>query len=293
MASLTLVVLDVLRFFLFEDKDGLPFGLAGAQIRFTDPTFMVTSTFWLGLRGLKSWRKRIFVGIVLLSATLIAVFIGPSSALLLIPVTRPDWPAGGTLFWLSGNQSELWPLKLDSGSVGGNSCLDPLEEQIYGDILEMSGCIWYETAMIEEHVKDSHFSVTEDNITITDGMAMRELQRRGDGGGFIVGSMAHVARMSQAIGSMWVNALTWAAHDLSLFDSRKNYFNRERGGSVATVESLIPAVRTHLEVTSPVDFSNASLFKVTPASPRVKLCLTFDASFLFLPFTARIQVPGT
>ena len=130
----------------------------------------------------------------------------------------------------------------------------------------MSGCIWHGTPAIQEHVVNVHGAVFEGNITITDGITTRAIQRRGDtpssAANFFVSSMANISRFSNVIGLMWINALSWAAETSSLLDSRRNYSYRERDGSVASVESLIPAVRTQAIVTSPVNFSNTSEFEV-------------------------------
>ena len=210
------------------------------------------------------------MALIITIATLIAVFIGPSSALLVIPTTS-DWPAGGTSFWMSGKASELWPLTLDRASTGGDICLDPTQDQIYANLLSMSGCIWYGTPAIQEHVVDVHGAVFEGNITITDGVTTRAIQRRGDGpntaANFFVSSMANVSRFSNVIGLMWINAISWAASTSSLLSSRRNYSYRQRGGSIASVKSLIPVVRTQVTITSPVKFSNTSEFKVNCYEP--------------------------
>ena len=113
--------------FLLRDPEGLPFGLAGANFRFTNPMFLLSPMFWYGVRGLQTRLRKLSVALMMIAATLIALFIGPSSAVLVIP-TIGEWPAGGTSFWMSGNASELWPLTLNVASVGGNTCLNATED---------------------------------------------------------------------------------------------------------------------------------------------------------------------
>ena len=78
-------------------------------------------------------------GILAISG-LIAVFAGPSSALLMIP-NIVIWPGGGADFWLIGNSSSLWPSQLGISSISGSSCLNPTPEMLSNSALNASGCI--------------------------------------------------------------------------------------------------------------------------------------------------------
>ncbi|MCJ1394327.1 hypothetical protein MMC18_007205 [Xylographa bjoerkii] len=260
VASLGVIVLDVIRYLLFFDDQGLPLGLAGTKTKLHNVTFLASPEFWSGIRGLESWRKRILVTLLTVICCLSATLIGPSSALLLIPVVRTDWPAGGTLFWLSGNESTLWPDTLDSSSIGGQECLTPTADEIYAETLNNSGCIWYWTPGLSQYAKELHFNVNIFNVTVFDTVTAREMQRRSSGDTWALSNMAHIARMAWAIGLQWRDAALSANENWSRFSTGSSFAFRERTGTVTKVHSPIPAVRTKCGVYGPADFNSTDVF---------------------------------
>ncbi|MCJ1401737.1 hypothetical protein MMC11_004954 [Xylographa trunciseda] len=260
VASLGVIVLDVIRYLLFFDDQGLPLGLAGTKNALYSVTLLASPSFWSGIRGLKSWRKRILVTLLIVACCLLATLIGPSSALLLIPIVRTDWPAGGTPFWLSGNESTLWPDTLDSSSIGGQECLTPTADKIYAETLNNSGCIWYWTPGLSQYAKDLHFDTTIYNVTVFDPLTARAVQRRSSGDTWALSSMAHIARMAWAIGLQWRDAAFFANENWSRFRTGNSFLFRERTGTVTKVHSPIPAVRTKCGVYGPADFNSTAVF---------------------------------
>ncbi|MCJ1416346.1 hypothetical protein MMC32_002681 [Xylographa parallela] len=282
VASLGVIVLDVVRYLLFFDHDGLPLGLAGTKTRFNDALLLASPTFWTGIRGLKSWRKRIFMTSLIVTCFFLATFLGPSSALLLIPVIRTDWPAGGTQFWLSGNESILWPDTLDSSSIGGQDCLTPTAEKIYAMDLNNSGCIWYWTAGLSQYAKELHFDIGVYNVTVFDPIAAREMQRRSSGDTWALSSMAHISRMAFAISLQWLSAAVFANDNWSSVRTGSNYLHRERTGTVSKVHSQIPAVRTSCGVYEPADFNSSEFFSY-PIMPVYSSAWATNNSYGILP----------
>ena len=262
VASLGVIVLDVVRYLLFFDDQGLPLGLAGTKMKFNDVTLLASPAFWSGIRGLNSWRKKILVTLLIVICCLLATFLGPSSALLLIPVVRTDWAAGGTLFWLSGNTSTLWPDTLDFSSIGGQECLMPTADKIYAENLNNSGCIWYWTSGLTQYTKDLHFGTGIFNVTVFDAIAAREVQRRPSGDTWALSSMAHIARMALAIGMQWIDAALFANENWSPLRTGRSFLFRQRSGTVTKVHSPVPAVRTKCGVYEPADFNSTAVFAV-------------------------------
>ncbi|EGP90385.1 uncharacterized protein MYCGRDRAFT_90989 [Zymoseptoria tritici IPO323] len=106
VASLAAIVLQALRSELLHD--GLPIGLLGSGIWFSQ-----VSSFWSPeFLAAGSWSitsaRRIRLYLLLVLAGLIAVVIGPASAVLMLPRNQ-EIPAGGTSFYQNGVPDEIWP----------------------------------------------------------------------------------------------------------------------------------------------------------------------------------------
>ena len=228
-------------------------------MQFNDIRFLASPTFWSGIQGLKSWKQRLPTTLLIIICCLAATFIGPSSALLLIPATRTNWPAGGTQFWLRGNASSLWPETLDLSSVGGQDCLHAMPNLIYLDSLNNSGCIWYWTPSLTQFAKDSHFQTLTYNVTIYDGIAEREAQRRNSGDTWALSSMAHIARFSWAISLKWIDSAYYASRAWSILSQYSRLYFRERTGTISRVHSAIPAVRTSCTPWAQANFTDPNV----------------------------------
>lgn len=69
-------------------------------------SYFWSAEFWGGMRCTQimsrkqRWRRRGFVALVLIGGSL-ALLAGPATALLMIPRSQ-DWPVGGGIFWLNG-----------------------------------------------------------------------------------------------------------------------------------------------------------------------------------------------
>ena len=115
VASLASIVFQLLRDELLYG-DGIPLGLVGAGFDFTKLSF-----FWspemLGsvrslFRGSRKYRKMQLVLFLILAGAL-ALLVGPSCAVLLVPQNQ-DWPAGGTTLILNGTRDEFWPVTVEA-----------------------------------------------------------------------------------------------------------------------------------------------------------------------------------
>lgn len=102
--------MDVIRRQLLFGSGGLPLGLVTSRFRFADIRYLFSADFRAGCRGVKGFYTRGLVALLISISAIIVVLVGPSVALLLIPVWYEAWPAGGATFWINQN---LEPLTLD------------------------------------------------------------------------------------------------------------------------------------------------------------------------------------
>ena len=113
VASLGLIILQTVRNELLFG-DGLPLGLVGSGLTFSNLEFFFKKEFYGALKYLayhgNRLRKVSFVTVLVVSG-LTAALAGPASAVLLVPHSQP-WPAGGTDFFMNGTSDDFWPSDL-------------------------------------------------------------------------------------------------------------------------------------------------------------------------------------
>jgi len=90
-----MILMDMMRNQLLFGREGLPLGILASKQLFTDIKYLISPEFRFGLPGFAHLRKRLMFGLYILASTLISLFAGPSTALLLIPTQHSDWPARG------------------------------------------------------------------------------------------------------------------------------------------------------------------------------------------------------
>lgn len=122
VASLTAVVYHVIVHHLIAG-DGVPFGFLCASFSFSEISYFWSSEFWGALDGGISRASKASMAAILLTSGLIAAFAGPSVAVLLIP-RQQDWNAGGTEFYLSAREADLFPSNLSVSDLPAE-CLGP------------------------------------------------------------------------------------------------------------------------------------------------------------------------
>ncbi|KAL8786377.1 MAG: hypothetical protein Q9213_002793 [Squamulea squamosa] len=120
VASLTTVVLQVLRHDL--QKDGVPFGLVGSGLFFSQANYLWSPEVFVGaMQSVKSWRRLRLV-MFIIAAGFLAVVIAPSTAVLLQHRVQRI-PAGGTEYYVPLTPDQLWPSNID-GSEELPMCFD-------------------------------------------------------------------------------------------------------------------------------------------------------------------------
>lgn len=121
-ASIASIILSIVR---YELRDGkvLPFGAILAGLQFKEISFLWSAEFWgLALSREIRWYKRVVLLSVVIVSALLAVGVGPASAIAMQPRLE-DFSAGGTSLWLNATSEDFWPKRLDSTSLPGLHCL--------------------------------------------------------------------------------------------------------------------------------------------------------------------------
>lgn len=123
VASLATIVFQLTRDKLLFG-DGIPLGLLAAGVDFTKLSFFWSPQTLGSLRSLfrgPGKYQGILLAILLPLAGALAIFAGPSCAVLLVPQTQ-DWPAGGTPVSLNGTAEDFWPVELTVNSSQASVC---------------------------------------------------------------------------------------------------------------------------------------------------------------------------
>jgi hypothetical protein len=203
-------------------------------------------------------------------ATLLALFAGPASALLLIPSFTDSWNAGGIDFWLAGTSDTLWPDHLEARHAGGTLCLDASPEIVITAPLNSSSCVWQGHTQLAEGLKDRHFD-WQSNISINDGVVKRQLSRQQTGATgaetWVLGVHLSAARLSRLLADEWVTAIQWSTAARGP-GRLANYRKAASGQGQARVRSWIPAVRTACErFGSILDVPSIQTNRSSPGTP--------------------------
>ena len=127
IASLASVTFQLLRHELMHG-DGLPLGLVVAGFEFSKLSYFFSPELLGSLKhviyGTAKLRK-LFLILFLILVGGLAVVIGPSCAVLLVPQSQ-DWPAGTAEFEFNVPKSTLWPATLEAPTSDDESaCLSP------------------------------------------------------------------------------------------------------------------------------------------------------------------------
>lgn len=115
-ASLSVVVIGLIRHELVSGE-GIPFGAIFGSLQFSDISYLYSKEFAGTLRADHMKRiVKIRLVLLLVVGALLALTVGPSSAIVMRP--RVDnWPAGGTDFYLNATVEEIWPSRIDASKI--------------------------------------------------------------------------------------------------------------------------------------------------------------------------------
>ncbi|POS71836.1 hypothetical protein DHEL01_v209763, partial [Diaporthe helianthi] len=128
VASLATAIMGIVRAQVMS-AHGIPLGLLSSPFRFNEIAYFWSPSFLFGTMSIQGRPRAVAIALLLLSCGFLAAVVGPSTALLIIPYTDNNWPAGGTDFWLVGSDDTLWPDRLNSSHAGGDFCLHANDTQ--------------------------------------------------------------------------------------------------------------------------------------------------------------------
>ena len=252
--------MDVLREQLLRSADGLPLGILTAKTLFADITYLFSPDFRHGITGVKSKRTGFLLFLLVGACTGLALLVGPSSALLMIPNTFTDWPGGGATFFVSGQNETLWPLTLTGAfdHIGGSHCQSPSGDLLTRQQLNMSSCIWTGYAAMKERFKNIHTvnQVLTAAVSLQDGLIERTMGIHffGDGAA-VLGVHIATCVYSDILANMWWWCLKHASitqsGSLSKYSGLRS---RERDSTVSSVTGQVPCVLTACNTLSNVSF---------------------------------------
>lgn len=236
--------MDAVRDKLLFGREGVPFGLIMAQIRFADITYLASHDFRAGSRGFKRQRTRWSFALLIVSCTLLAILAGPSTALLLIPVYNTAWLAGAASFWLSG---DFAPNTLDVSSLWDKRCTSTGQNLTLLQSTDASlvACPWGGYPYLDRALVQSAFSQQDPTITYEDSISRRgfdviltpSIKSAIVGNNIIAG---YYARFLSDLGcdAMFSGPQTAPGHRL------ENLYERQRNGTRGIMEIPLPLVRS-------------------------------------------------
>lgn len=258
IASLSVVVMDVVKDQLLFSKDGIPLGLLVAKFRFIDISYLVSNEFRVGAMGFKRRRTRCAFTLLIGVSALIAVLAGPSAALLLIPNWYAAWPAGESRFRLNGN---LQPLVVDRDPAALTHCSDlaHITSQLFtlGNYnRSLSSCLWAGFPFLAEAFRQRASSGSR-ILSYSDGSFKRDVTvkwgvpnpaKTPDHWSDSPRVAAHASNLaigafSNFISQRWCTALH-NSRQTRPGGTLSNFRYRVANGTNASVRSLLPVVRT-------------------------------------------------
>jgi hypothetical protein len=255
ITSLATIMMDLLRHELLTSLRGLPLGLLASRTAFTNFDFLVSPEFRYGISGVEK-KTRLLFTLFITICSILALLAGPSSALLLLPQTVTNWPAGGATFYLVGANETIWPSQLNAQSIGGANCQSPTENDLSLQQLNTSSCIWSGYKSILQWWQSAHLGAFLVTIPLQDGMFNRNI-RIGlySGGSAAYGVSFAPCIYAQNLAGLWGFAIFNNAAPGSL-SKLSNLQYRVKEGTTVSMNSSLPIVRTTCFTNDTVTYSD-------------------------------------
>lgn len=241
---MTTIVLNLLRRELLTESEGLPFGFVLAPFQFQDLTYWLSPDFWYSQYALGRRAKWYKIVLLLATSTTIAIFAGPSSALLMLPQTFTHWPGGGAHFTMAGGQNSLWPDRLEEfprwcALTSPNSTAEEAEKS----------CSTGNFEIIAQTLRGWQQQQTLFNIDITDGLVRRHMNvvfpDFGKGDTWAIAPHLATCLYSEILTSMWHQEIFGASEASNEMQPFSKYRYRKYTGTTATIQAQIPIVRVN------------------------------------------------
>lgn len=247
IASLSVIIWDVLRSELLFDTDGLPLGFLSAPSRFQEPSFWFSPDLWFGQKGIKSLRKKILMLSLVLTCTLLAVFSGPSSAVLMIPQWFTNWSGQGATFHVIGDNSTIWPDELRNGEPCGRAQSQDGPLALLGLINDT--CAASSTTAIAQALQGWTFRDIYYPIDVTDGLVRRKITINLNGlDTWAITPQLAPCVVSRVLSKNWRFRAIFSRMTDSIFSGYAKYRYRDRKATVAIMKSQVPLVRVSCSI---------------------------------------------
>ncbi|KAK5360230.1 hypothetical protein LTS13_010320 [Exophiala xenobiotica] len=259
IASLGSIMMDILRYQLLLSSSGLPLGILAAKRLFVDTSYLFSPEFRYGISGIDKKKTRAFLALFISMCSMLALLVGPSSALLFIPQTCDSWSAGGAIFHLVGTNASIWPSQLDARSTGGANCRSPSESDLSLQLLNESSCIWSGYKAISQWFQSAHQGDNSVSILLQDGVGERNiLLRYYSLSAAAFGVTAAPCLYAKMLSGVWLAAIINANLIDQKFDKSRNLAYRAKGGSTSSMDSTLPVVRTTCLTNDTVTFADVA-----------------------------------
>lgn len=246
MASLSTILMDIIRWQLLWSSNGLPLGILAAKTLFVDTAFLLSPEFRFGISSIDTRIKRYLLAALIVVCSILALLIGPSSALLLIPQAYSDWNAGGATFSLNGRKESIWPSYLDAQATGGDLCQSPTERTLSLQHLNMSSCVWSGYAPLLQWWQSTHLTGNLAEIPVQDGEIQRSMRLKfyGSPSAAVFGISLAPCSYAQLLQYIWWNAGSRASGANPNALTRTANIRYRAYGTTISMNSQIPVVRT-------------------------------------------------
>jgi hypothetical protein len=218
--SLAITISDIVREVLIQPNGGLPLGMISAAANFSQLSYFVSSRFWYGVRGLSRYRQTWFIATWLILSGIVVTLSGPLTAVLALPSRQVAWPAGAARFNVVGNESTVFPtrLDLDNDSGGGFLCLQPSLDLLEIPPSTYLGCPWsgYTTLMSTFAQWGSDYAVYPINpVQFIEWVQLREINQTIRAGSYapenwVIGTQPAVNVWSGSLHLSWKSAIAAA-----------------------------------------------------------------------------------
>ncbi|KAK3693060.1 hypothetical protein B0T22DRAFT_504410 [Podospora appendiculata] len=242
VVALGVVILDVVRDKMLHGSEGMPLGLMLSSFRFVDMTFLLSHEFRAGSTGFQRRRTRWGFALLVISCALIAILVGPSTALLLIPVYVKDWPGGGGSVLLNG---DLAPSTVDVSPSWDPQCTPTVENMtlLNSGISSLASCPWAGFPYLSEILALSVYNGVP--LLYKDAISPREITywTSAEWRTFIFGANIGAGAAAQFLSNLWCSAMLGGAPKAGPGTIYANLHQRLRNGTKGNLESQLPLVR--------------------------------------------------
>ena len=207
-ASLSVMVIGFIRHDLLEGRS-IPFGAIFGSLQFTNASYVLSKEFagvWKA--NFKSrWVMAKLVGLLLLGS-LLAITVGPSSAITMRP-RLDSWEAGGTDIVLDTTREKLWPDEMTAGAIPKSCSIIDMNTTCISRGWEDTGrqLISYFPTMMD--TKDT----TPESYRLSDRQSIRDVSIRTTAVGvygwkqaYTTTSMSTIANAVSSNGQLWAIA---------------------------------------------------------------------------------------